>query len=401
MITQLNIHHLRNLNQLNLQLAPCNIFYGANGSGKTSILEALFLLSRGKSFRHHQPKHYISHHQERVVVHANFEDGSSIAIQKQQDASTLLRLSQQTVYTQSTLTQRLPSLLIDPSTMELLETGSASRRQLIDWMAFHVKRDFHPQWLAYQRLLKQRNALLKRYGSIELMSAVVRQELAAWDNSLANHAALITQYRQQVFNAWLPQFYALIAQLLPHYANNIRLRFLAGYDTDYSLEMLLQQRLSQDCQMGYTRIGCHRADIQVLWQDTGSPPSDIEHPANNTSSPTHSSGMIKEQAVNVLSRGEKKLLISALRLSQLPVLNQHNQQLFADTKEMMPVVLLDDITAELDATAVSILLDTLSTIPCQLFITSLTADIQQLIAHYWQDYFLFHVKQGQAIVQTP
>ena len=330
MISQLTIHHLRNLHQVKLNLAQCNVFYGANGSGKTSVLEALFLLSRGKSFRHHQPKRYISHHHPHTVIHASFADDSSMAIQKQQDASTSLRLSGQTVYTQSPLTQRLPTLLIDPSSMDILETGSAARRQLIDWMAFHVKQGFHPQWLAYQRLLKQRNALLKRYPNINMLNTASRQELAAWDKGLATHAALITYYRQQVFAAWQPEFYALIAQLLPQYANNIHLRFSPGYDTEHPLDQLLQQRLVQDCQMGYTRIGCHRADVQILWQQADTKKAESVLPQqidlgehelllsdNLQDNCPESTRAIKEQAVNVLSRGEKKLLITALRLSQL------------------------------------------------------------------------------------
>ena len=495
----MTIHHLRNLQQVNLNLAQCNVIFGANGSGKTSILEAVFLLSRGKSFRHHQPKRYITHYQNSVVIHASFADGGSMAIQKQQDASTTLRLEQQTVYSQSPLTQRLPTLLIDPSSMELLETGSAARRQLIDWMAFHVKQGFHSQWLAYQRLLKQRNALLKSHSHIGALSASLRQELAAWDKGLANHAALITHYRQQVFDAWVPEFNTLIHKLLPHYADNIQLRFVAGYDTDYSLDELLQQRLPQDCQMGYTRIGCHRADIQVLWQQTqddrpkdrsnvsaqyhayqNSEDDDVDevekdkakHIANNeddreskintihsiisneinhnnnennnsnnnnqkqtvnrhsekmlvnsifisTSDDDTTTSTIKEQAVNVLSRGEKKLLITALRLSQLPVLNirthdndtqpsQHTASTLPTLVDdssgppptptyegIMPVVMLDDISAELDDAALDILLTTLAQTPCQLFITSLSTDIKQQIQRYWQTYQLFHVKQGQ------
>lgn len=163
MIERLQISNLRNLTQVDLQSAVCNVIIGANGSGKTSLLEAIFLLSRGKSFRHHQPKRYIQHHQNTVTVHAKLNDSSTLAIQKQADATTLLRLNQTTVYNQSILTEQLPTLLIDPSTMDMLEQGSASRRQLLDWLVFHMKQGFHPQWVAYQRLLKQRNSLLKKH----------------------------------------------------------------------------------------------------------------------------------------------------------------------------------------------------------------------------------------------
>ena len=109
--------------------------------------------------------------------------------------------------------------------------------------------------------------------------------------------------------------------------------------------------------------------------------------------------VLKEQAANVLSRGEKKLLITALRLSQLPLLL--NTEKGADTSNndfksrVTPVVLLDDITAELDDRAIEILLSTLAQLPCQVFMTSLTEDIVPLVNKFWSEPNMFHVKQGQ------
>ena len=438
MLTQLSVHQLRNLQAVHIQPGQCNVFIGANGSGKTSLLESLYLLSRGKSFRHHQPKRYISHHAPHTTVYAKFANGSSMAIQKAQDASSIMRLDQQAVYVQSALTKQLPTLLIDPSSMDILEIGSGSRRQLLDWITFHVKPGFHPQWLSYQRLLKQRNALLKQSPKL---SSYQLQELAAWDKGLANHAALITHYRQQAFEEWQPLFNSLIQQLLPDYAPFIQLKFSAGYNTEVALDELLQQRLAQDCQMGYTRIGCHRADVQVLWvedevarqqvaafqetssqnkgsQNIGQQDTQLKSSEPQTSESRLASeqphqeeqgfydleevgllGNVREQAANVLSRGEKKLLITALKLSQLPLLatvkqGEGNSAVISE-EEVMPLVLLDDIAAELDERALTILLKSLSQLSCQVFITSLEPQIMAEIHHYWPQAKMFHVKQGQ------
>lgn len=438
MLTQLSVHQLRNLQAVHIQPGQCNVFIGANGSGKTSLLESLYLLSRGKSFRHHQPKRYISHHAPHTTVYAKFANGSSMAIQKAQDASSIMRLDQQAVYVQSALTKQLPTLLIDPSSMDILEIGSGSRRQLLDWITFHVKPGFHPQWLSYQRLLKQRNALLKQSPKL---SPYQLQELAAWDKGLANHAALITHYRQQAFEEWQPLFNFLIQQLLPDYAPFIQLKFSAGYNTEVALDELLQQRLAQDCQMGYTRIGCHRADVQVLWvedeiarqkvaafqdkssqnagsKNIGEPDTEFKSSEPQTSESRLAPeqpyqeeqdfydleevdllGNVREQAANVLSRGEKKLLITALKLSQLPLLATVKQgegnSAVRSEEEVMPLVLLDDIAAELDERALTILLKSLSQLSCQVFITSLEPQIMAEICHYWPQAKMFHVKQGQ------
>ncbi|MBH0005529.1 DNA replication/repair protein RecF [Psychrobacter sp. SWN149] len=396
MIERLQISHLRNLTQVNLQSAACNVIIGENGSGKTSLLEAIFLLSRGKSFRHHQPKRYIQHHQNTVIVHAKLNDSSTLAIQKQADATTLLRLNQTTVYNQSILTEQLPTLLIDPSTMDMLEQGSASRRQLLDWLVFHMKQGFHPQWVAYQRLLKQRNSLLKKSRHL---TQVQLAELKSWDKGLSSHAALIHHYRERIFAEWQPYFSESIEQLLPSYAEQLSLSYNAGYDTSIALDVQLNERLEQDLQLGYTRIGNHRADVHVHWHSDDSVEVSSEHasaaPKNDISAklPT-----LKEQAANVLSRGEKKLLITALRLSQLPLLLNAEQDIDSQrdgfNTRATPVVLLDDITAELDGKAIEILLSTLSQLPCQVFMSSLTDDIVPLVKELWPNPNMFHVKQG-------
>lgn len=400
MIERLQISYLRNLTQVNLSPAACNVIIGANGSGKTSLLEAIFLLSRGKSFRHHQPKRYIQHHQDTVTVYARLNDGSTLAIQKQADASTVLRLNQTTVYNQSILTEQLPTLLIDPSTMDMLEQGSASRRQLLDWLAFHMKQGFHPQWLAYQRLLKQRNSLLKKTRHL---TQVQLAELRSWDKGLSSHAALIHHYRERIFAEWQPYFADSVAQLLPSYAEQLSLSYNAGYDTSVALDVQLNERLEQDLQLGYTRIGNHRADMHVHWRSGASVEMNAQQTEITPAAEIHDKRpVLKEQAANVLSRGEKKLLITALRLSQLPLLLDTAKSDVASSHNLQPrntpVVLLDDITAELDDRAIKILLSTLSQLPCQVFMTSLTDDIVPLVLALWSEPNMFHVKQGQVLM---
>lgn len=385
MISKLQVTHLRNLSQASLSPSCCNVIIGQNGSGKTSLLESLFLLSRGKSFRTHQPKRYIQHHQTAGTVFARCDDGTTLGIQKKADATTFLKLNGDNIKTQSELTRHMPTLLIDPSSMDVLEQGSASRRQLLDWLAFHIKPGFYPQWLAYQRLLKQRNSLLKQTKSL---TSLHRQQIQAWDMGLANHAQLIHHYREEVFKEWLPYFVQVLQQLLPKYSEELTVTYHAGFDTQVPLNETLAERLQQDLYQGYTRVGCHRADIHVHWKIKG----DKEY----------GQGSIKDQAVNVLSRGEKKLLITALRLSQLPLLQfnkdsfntNRNSSVSHETFVSIPVVLLDDITAELDDNAINILLTALSKLNCQVFITSLTEDVLPKVAEYWEEFSLFHVKQG-------
>lgn len=384
-ISELHIHHFRNLH--NLQLAPsrCNVILGQNGSGKTALLESIYLLSRGKSFRHHQPKHYITHGKKSTTVfaklHSNFDtwlsvdetDEQTVAIQKADNAFTQLRHNGQTVISQSPITALLPTLLLEPASLNSLEIGSQPRRELLDWLVFHVEQSFYPHWLAYQRLLKQRNNLLKQSNV-----GFYQQQLHAWDWQLSEHAHVIHQHREHILKAWQPHFDAQIQAFLPMYANKLRLRYSPGFDINQSLADVLAQRWQSDKELDYTRLGCHRSDMMVLL--------DLVYESNEKK---HKQTL---PATDMLSRGEKKLLMMALRLSQLPLLQ---------TVGKVPLVLLDDIGAELDETALYTLLMGLKQVNSQLFISSLSDSIVPILQEIWQNEVrVFHVEHGKVIVEN-
>lgn len=137
----------------------------------------------------------------------------------------------------------------------------------------------------------------------------------------------------------------MIKQLLPEYHSSLSLQYLAGFDYTKPLSQTLKMRLNQDMSLGYTRIGAHRADINVKI-----------HSQNNQGQTIH------EQATHILSRGEKKLLITALKLSQLKLMCHAIDKIPMQTAHP-PVVLIDDLDAELDEDAIEILLKTVFSLP--------------------------------------
>lgn len=236
---------------------------------------------------------------------------------------------------------------------------------------FHVEQNFHSHWLAYSRILKQRNSLLKQS---QPLATLQRQEILSWDSQLTVHAVAINNYREAILQSWQEYFAEQVKVFLPQYADKLSLRFSVGFDKEKSLQSVLTERLDMDKELGYTRMGCHRADINVMLKF-------VDDNAHAHVLP----------ATDMLSRGEKKLLMTALRLSQLPLLNQAGK---------VPLVLLDDITAELDEKALGLLLAGLKEVKSQLFITSLSDEILPMVQEIWQDEVkLFHVKQGNIIVK--
>lgn len=336
-LNRLYVHHVRNIGTCDINLSHVNIFTGKNGSGKTSVLESCFLLSRGKSFRHHEPKRYITHGAKNCTVFAS-TPLESFAIEKNQNAQTILKHNGTSVKSQYILTKKIPLLVLDPKAVTLLEEGSGERRQLLDWLCFYAHNHFHQTWLTHERLLRQRASLLK---SIHANDAH-KNQLRAWDVSLAKSGEALHQMRKQSFLRWQTYFYDIFSQLLPQYKDDVCLNYYAGFDENIPLADILAKRADADILCGYTRIGAHRADILVHIKK------------NKQNIP----------AIHLFSRGEKKLLICALVLSKL----------LSQKFDVMPMVLLDDFDAELDNAHKHMLMQTLLSLPCQLFMTTLNMD---------------------------
>ncbi len=358
-ITRLNIQRVRNLKAVALhELQPFNVFYGQNGSGKTSVLEAIHLLATGRSFRTHIPQNYIQHDTADAVVFAQ-SASEKIGMQKLQSGEQLIKVNGDSIATQGQLARILPLQLIDPQSTDIIDHGAKPRRQLLDWLMFHVEPEFYHAWQYYSRALKQRNSLLKSQRNISL------SELEPWNKMLSDYGEILHSQRMEIVEQWKQYLQQDLAQLLPDL--DIQMEYSAGFHVEHGLASDLIQYHQKDVDRRYTEYGPHRADLRFK-----TPLGDAD---------------------TVLSRGQKKLLIMALKLSQIAMLHACNKE---------TVVLLDDVTAELDLTAQQRLIERLSQLGSQVFITTLD---QQSVKKHLHDlsicYRLFHVEQGQVQVAGP
>ena len=329
-ITRLNIERVRNLRTVALHgLQPFNVFYGQNGSGKTSILEAIHLLATGRSFRTHIPKHYIQTDTQDAIVFAQ-SCSEKIGMQKLLSGEQLIKVNGDNIATQGQLAKILPLQLIDPQSTDIIDHGAKPRRQLLDWLMFHVEPEFYHAWQYYSRALKQRNSLLK-----------TRRNLSLTD-----------------LEQWMGFFEQDLKHLLPDI--EVQLEYSPGFHTELGLLNDLQSHHQKDLERRYTEYGPHKADLRLK---TSLGDADV-----------------------VLSRGQKKLLIIALKLSQIAMLHACNKE---------TVVLLDDLTAELDLTAQQRLIERLSQLGSQVFITTLDHESVQKHLHDLSiSYQLFSVENG-------
>lgn len=355
-ITRLNIERVRNLKTVALQeLQPFNVFYGLNGSGKTSILEAIHLLATGRSFRTHIPKHYIQNETANAIVFAQSAT-EKIGMQKLLSGEQLIKVNGDHIATQGQLAKILPLQHIDPQSTDIIDDGAKPRRQLIDWLMFHVEPEFYQAWQYYSRALKQRNSLLKSRRNLTL------QDLEPWNKMLSEYGEILHIQRSAVVEQWKVYFEQDLQQLLPNL--EITLEYSAGFHSEQGLLHDLTVHHQKDLDRRYTEYGPHRADLRLK---TTLGDADV-----------------------VLSRGQKKLLMMALKLSQIAMLHAGNKE---------TVVLLDDLTAELDLTAQRRLIERLSQLGSQVFITTLEHESVKRHLHDLSiPYQLFRVENGQVQV---
>lgn len=354
-LTRLEIAHVRNLQSVALLPHPrLNLLVGANGSGKTSVLEALHLLGLGRSFRSGRARRLVSDDQTDCTVFAAFGDKGQAAIRRNANGDTELRLDNRSQITMAELAQRLPLAVLDPESMDLFDAGSKARRAQLDWGVFHVEHRFYPVWLRYQRALKQRNSLL-RSGSIG------RLESAVWNRELAESAGLLHSLRHEYLLRWQPLWEARIQGFLPE--QRLALEYTPGWDIEQGLAELLAASWDKDQERGYTQIGPHRADLRVK---RGTAPAD-----------------------ELLSRGQKKLVICALKLSQVSLLQESGRDC---------LLLVDDLASELDAIARQRLISYLAVSGAQVFITCIEPDaVLPALDGAGASFKMFHVEHGVVV----
>ena len=350
-LIKLDIHTLRNIDALNLApVKGLNFLVGANASGKSSILEALFILSRSRSFRTNHLKQAIQFNQAQLVVSAlkQHSNGSlsTLGISANHKETTI-RIDQEAKL-RADLAYSLPVQLIQPKSYQLLDAGPQFRREFIDWGVFNQQSQFLPNWRCFNKALQQRNALLKSKNSSALF---------AWDKEFTVYGQVVNQYREHYMQALQPVFLNLAKHFLECEA--VELVFYPGWDDQYTLENALAIDKERDLKYGFTHNGPHRSDF-------------ITH-------------VNARPAKDYLSRGQQKLLMLALLLSQVSLMNRHNPN--------QSLILIDDLSAELDLENKAKLIKYLDELGCQVFITATGLEELGDLSMISQ-YQVFHVKQG-------
>ena len=339
----------RCLASVELELDPgANLFVGPNASGKTSLLEAAFFLSRGRSFRSRRRDALIERGADSFLVTGSTSDSANPVVLgvRATRTGTEWHVGGEVAGGIADLAEQFPAQVIDPEIHKLLEEGPGRRRRFLDWGVFHVEQAFLPTWRRYHQALRQRNAALKQ----EARDA----DLAAWEQELAVTGEALTEQRDRFLARLTEPLAAIGADLLD---SPITLNHHAGWDRDQSLAAALADHRARDRRYRATQVGPHRGDVIV-----------------------HLSGVAAKDHV---SRGQQKLVAAGLMLAQLEIQEQERPGRSA--------LLLDDPAAELDKDNLSRLMARVRRLPAQLWVTSLKQDLESLIGPSR----MFHVEHGK------
>jgi|SRR6056297_1624610 len=304
-LVALRLHAFRNIADAAIEPAPgINWLSGPNGSGKTSVLEAIHVLARGRSFRSGSIQAVIRDGETALrVVGKRERPERSLGVERSR-REWRGRIDGQESRRVSEFARSLPLVLVEPASHQLVDGGPDVRRAYLDWGLFHVEHGYLDHWRRYARLLRQRNAALKQ-GLADSM-------LDALEPAMAEAADRVDRMRDHYVHR-LAASAARVLGAIDLRVPEIVLDYRSSETGSSSYVQALRDSREKDREQGFTRLGPHRADLSI-------------RAAGRLAAPR-------------LSRGQQKLVALLLKLAELDSLR---------AAPMQPLLLLDDPVSELD-----------------------------------------------------
>lgn len=345
MITDIRLQQFRSYADASFEFSPhVNIILGPNASGKTNLLEAILVLARGSSYRVRDIE-LIAFEKawSRLDAHLEApETTRTIKIVTEPRPTKTYELDER-VYQRLTLPHMIPVVLFEPNHLGLLHGSPQLRRTYLDDLLEQTVNGYGTFRRTYQRLLSQRNALLKRSRQPST------EELFPWNLRLSELGAVIARHRHDLvgdINARVGTIYHELSE-----ANTkLTVDYLPSFPIEsYESHMLqkLETHAQLDAERGFTSYGPHREDFSLLFDS--------------------------RSADETASRGETRTAILALKVIEL--------QLLELARNQTPLLLLDDVFSELDGTRRRLLTNFLQ--PYQTFLTTTDADV--VVKHFTEN----------------
>lgn len=346
------LKNFRSYDDYSLELSEnVNIIVGPNASGKTNLLEALYVLSRGKSFRT-SDKDLMAFNENWFRINGRWGGTERALIYKNEPAGTSkeLRINSAS-YKRPGRKHLIPTTLFDPEHMRLISGSPDSRRLFMDLLLEQLDDHYGSHLRNYKRAIAQRNRLLKApHPNVD--------HLFVWDLKLAEHGAFLHRARRELMEQINQQASDTYSQLAarPSQVSFEYRTTLSGNDYQSLLLKALHERHGVDMERGFTTVGPHREDFEVI---------------------------IDAHVASVAaSRGETRTAVLTAKIMELKLLEAHTN--------IRPLLLLDDVFSELDGSRRRALTEFLT--PYQTIIT--TTDADAVLKRYLKNYTVVPLAGG-------
>lgn len=356
-VEQLVVSSFRNINQAKLVLHPkINFLYGNNGSGKTSLLESVFYLAHGKSFRTTSLGRLVANAEDSLVIFVKDTKGNSLGIQRDKNQGVSLRVNGIAKQRLSELAKYLVVQVMTPESFKLFFGGPKERRKFVDLGLFHVEHNFGNLWQSFNKVLKHRNALLRQKVNQDDTNFVY------WSGQFVELSDRLTELRVDYIKKLKQELMVWIRLLLPDIESAIDLSLFNGWSSslETGLTQVLNRSFDRERRYGYSVAGAQKFDLLCTYN--------------------------KEPIEQILSRGQQKLFLISLVFAQ--------SNLVATLTGNKPLVLIDDIGAELDDSAKVRFATAIGKIDSQLLITAINEDAISNVSSILDNYKMFHVEHG-------
>ena len=360
-VNKLTTHDFRNLTGEPIYFHHnINFFIGENGSGKSSLLEALFFLGHGKSFRTSKTDSLVNYGEQQFVVSVKDDNNYQLGLSKNiVTGITTIKIDGERHTRLSALAKNIAVQIVTPESFKLFFGGPKERRKFIDLGMFHVKHDFSNQWSEFSRILKQRNACIR--------TKVDKNTLDYWTDQFCIHSNIVAELRLYYIDELISELKYWLTLLLPSLVDNISVQYMQGWAKKRLLSDVLLTNQERESNYGYSLYGAHKFDVKFL--------------------------LGKNDLENQLSRGQQKLFLLALTFAQAKLIER--------VKRVKPILLIDDVGAELDVNSRRALSTAIEKLDCQVIITAIEESVlqpmleQMTVSGNDNSYNMFHVKHGE------
>ena len=319
-IKRIYLENFRNYEAQEINLEDnMNVFYGNNAQGKTNILEALYFCALGRSFRTHKESELIRFGEEKAKIVIDFEKNNlekkiEFILSKNERKKILLNGIK--INKNSELLGNMNLVLFSPDDIIILKESPASRRKFLDILISQLRPNYAHILGEYNKILEQRNAMIKskKLDTIDI-----------WDEQLTNNAEKIYEYRKE----YIEKLQTHIESISPNITNNkenLRINYKSKFVNKESFLKLLKDCIQIDLYRGFTTNGIHRDDFDIF---------------------------VNNKELNLYgSQGQHRTAILTLKFAEMNIIKEEVGE--------NPILLLDDITSELDMERISSIFNKIS-----------------------------------------